>query len=302
MQGAQRALVELVPNVSTADHGVVAELAEAMREAGALVLDCSSDRWHNRSVITAAVAPSQAVGAVRALVDAAATRIDMRQHQGVHPRIGAVDVVPFVPLRRVTMDDCIALAREAAVAVASAHDLPVYLYERAAHRADRVALADIRRGGLEQLSQTIASDPYRAPDAGPRRTHPTLGATAMGARDFLVAFNVFIGPATALPAARRIARAIRESSGGLPGLKAIGLEVNGQAQVSMNLVDLSRITLGQAYAAVAERAEAEGLTALQAELIGLLPDAAISTGAVELPGLASLANASLEARLRDANS
>jgi glutamate formiminotransferase len=293
-------LIELVPNVSTADPAVVAALAAAMREAGAFVLDTSSDRWHNRSVITAAAAPEHAVPAVLALVSAAAQRIDIRQHHGVHPRIGAVDVVPFVPLRHVTMDDCTALARRCAAEVAAAYDVPVYLYERAATRADRVTLADIRRGGWEQLRETIASDPYRAPDAGPARTHPTLGAVAIGARDFLVAFNVFIGPADQLPAARRIARAVRESSGGVPGLKAIAVAVNGQAQVSMNLVDLSRITLAQAYEAVAALARADGLTTLRGELIGLVPTAQCTEDTAQIPGLASLASNVIDQRLRQA--
>ncbi len=291
-------LVELVPNMSTADPEVVEALQDALQRAGARVLDHSSDRWHNRSVITAAVSPTAAVSAAAALMASARALIDMRHHHGVHPRIGAVDVLPFVPLRGVTMADCVALARDCAQRIAADFDVPVYLYERAAHRPDRVALADIRRGGLEALRVAIHSDPSRRPDAGPSRMHPTLGAVAIGARDLLVAFNVFVGPADQLPAARAIARAVRASNGGLPGLKAIAVEVAGQAQVSMNLVDLTRMSLEQAYAAVAQHAAARGLTAGRGELIGLVPARRCSQEACAIPGLASLRERVLEDRLR----
>ena len=221
----------------------------------------------------------------------------MREHRGVHPRIGAVDVIPFVPLREVDMADCVALARDCAARVAATHDIPCFLYEHAARRPDRVTLADIRRGGLETLQRTIATDPYRRPDTGPSHTHPTFGAVAIGARALLVAFNVFVGPAAALPAARHIARTIRASSGGLPGLKAIAVEVDGQAQVSMNLVDLARITLAQAFDAVARQAASHGLEALRGELIGLVPDAAVTPDALHIPGLDALRTRSLEQRL-----
>jgi glutamate formiminotransferase len=293
-------LVELVPNVSTADAATLETLASAMQAAGATVLDTTADRWHNRSVITAVAAPAAAVAVAVALVDRAREVIDMRSHRGVHPRVGAVDVIPMVPWRGVSMADCVTLARDAADQVAAACEVPVYLYERAAERPDRVALADIRRGGLESLRETIALDPYRAPDRGPARVHPTLGAVVIGARELLVAFNVFIGPADHLPAAQAIARAIRASSGGLPGLKAIAVEVDGQAQVSMNLVDLSRISLMQAYAAVARRAESQGLTALRGELIGLVPAAAASLDAQSIPGLMALPGSVLETRLQAA--
>jgi glutamate formiminotransferase len=293
-------LVELVPNISSADPTVVAAVADAMRAAGGRVLDTSSDRWHARSVLTAVAAPSAAVDVALACVRAARDHIDLRQHQGVHPRIGAADVVPFVPLRGATMDDAIALAREAGRRIAEELGLPVYLYERAARRPDRTQLADLRRGGFEGLREAIATDPARAPDhapPGPLALHPSAGASCVGARDFLVAFNVFIGGPEAVPAARAIAKRIRASSGGLPGLKAIGLDVGGRAQVSMNLVDLDRITLQQAWDAVRSEAAVEGMDGLEAELIGLIPQRALNPGCAEIPGLSDIAARTIEGRL-----
>jgi glutamate formiminotransferase len=293
-------LYELVPNISSADPTIVAAVADAMQAAGATILDTSSDPWHARSVITAVADPEHAVDAAVACVRSARDRIDLRQHRGVHPRIGAADVLPFVPLRGVTMDDAVALARQAGERIAAELGVPVYLYERAAQRVDRTQLADLRRGNFEGLREVIATDPARVPDyapPGPLALHPSAGAVCVGARDVLVAFNVFIGDATALPTAKAIARRLRASSGGLPGLKAIGLDVGGRAQVSMNLVDLSRITLHDAWQSVLHNAAAEGLYDLEAELIGLIPEQALQPGLEHIPGLHDIAARTIESRL-----
>jgi glutamate formiminotransferase / formiminotetrahydrofolate cyclodeaminase len=267
-------LIECVPNFS---EGRDLQAIDAIRDSiaavpGVSVLHVTSDAWHNRSVITF-VAPAQnmadaAVAAIRAARD----HIDLTRHEGVHPRIGAADVVPFVPLDGATMDDCIAIAREVGRRVGDELKIPVYLYERAATRASRRNLADVRRGGFEGLRDGIESDPDRAPDFGPARVHPTAGAVAIGARPFLIAFNAYIGDSSNLRTARDIARAIRESSGGLPAVKALGLEVNGQAQVSMNLVDIDQTSLAAAYTAVQREAHERGLDVVWSELIGLVPE------------------------------
>jgi glutamate formiminotransferase / formiminotetrahydrofolate cyclodeaminase len=271
-------LIECVPNFS---EGSDIAVIEAIRDriaavAGVSVLHVTSDRWHNRSVITF-VAPADAmVDAAVAAIRAARDHIDLTRHSGVHPRIGAADVVPFVPLDGATMDDCIAIARAVGQRVGDELAIPVYLYERAASRPSHRNLADVRRGGFETLRDAIGSDPDRAPDFGPARVHPTAGAVAIGARPFLVAFNCYLGDAVNLEATRQIARAVRESSGGLPAVKALALEVDGQAQLSMNLVDTDRTSLAVAYAAVEREARARGLDVAWSEIIGLVPERVVS--------------------------
>ncbi len=273
-------LVECVPNFSEGRRpDVVAAIRDAIAATpGTHVLDASADRSHHRSVITFVADPAHAADAAFAGIAAARAHIDLRAHAGVHPRIGAADVVPFVPLpdHGTTTADCVALAYALGTRVARDLGVPVYYYERAALRPDRTDLATLRRGGFERLATEIATDPARAPDAGPARVHPTAGAVAVGARPFLVAFNVYLGPATNLAVAKAIARAVRESSGGLPGVKALGLAVDGQAQVSMNLVDLDRTTLAPAFARVASEAAARGVEVTWSELIGLLPERALA--------------------------
>ena len=273
-------LVECVPNFS---EGRRPEVVAAIRDSiaatpGTHVLDTSADASHHRSVITFVADPAHAVDAAYAGIAAAQQHIDLRAHVGVHPRIGAADVIPFVPLpdHGTTMADCIALAHTLGARVA--HDLatPVYYYERAALRPTRTNLADLRRGGIERLAAEIAHDPARTPDIGPARVHPTGGAVAIGARPFLVAFNVHLGPATNLPIAKAVARAVRESSGGLPAVKALGLTVDGQAQVSMNLVDLDRTSLATAFTRVESEAAARGAEVTWSELIGLMPEQALA--------------------------
>ncbi len=275
-----RRLVECVPNFS---EGRRPEVVAAIRDAIAAtptahVLDATADASHHRSVVTFVAELPHAAEAAFAAISAAHAHIDLRSHTGVHPRIGAADVVPFVPLPGygTTMDDCIALAHALGTRVARDLDVPVYYYERAARRSDRTNLADLRRGGVERLTNEIATDPARAPDAGPARVHPTAGAIAIGARPFLVAFNVHLGPVANLAIAKAVARAVRESAGGLPAVKALGLAVDGQAQVSMNLVDLDRTSLAAAFERVESEAAARGVAVTWSELIGLLPERALT--------------------------
>jgi glutamate formiminotransferase / formiminotetrahydrofolate cyclodeaminase len=265
-------LVECVPNFS---EGRRPEVVHAIRDAiaavaGVTILDVSSDASHNRTVITFVAPPNAAVDAAFAGIREARTRIDLTQHQGEHPRIGATDVVPFIPLDGTTMDQCVALARTLGARVGAELGIPVYLYERAATRPDRENLADVRRGEFEGL---LAQ--FREPDFGPSAVHPTAGATAIGARPFLVAYNVYLGPASNVAVAKDVAKAVRGSSGGLRYVKALGLEVDGQAQVSMNLVDIDRTPLSRAYEAVRTEAAAHGVTPTWSELVGLIPERAL---------------------------
>ena len=270
-------LVECVPNFS---EGRDKETIDAIKLAIAsvedvAVLDVSSDASHNRTVITFVVPMDKAVDAAFAGMREAAQQIDLTKHQGEHPRIGATDVVPFVPLEGTTMEDCILLARTLGERAARDLGIPVYLYERAATRPDRVNLADVRRGEFEGLRDEIATNAARKPDFGEARIHPTAGATAIGARPFLVAFNVYLGDASNLPVAREVAKAVRFSTGGLRYVKALGLEVEGQAQVSMNLVDLEGTPLHRAYEAVRLEAAAHGVTPTWSEIVGLVPESAL---------------------------
>ena len=263
-------LIECVPNFSEGrDSAVIDAIADAITAARGRVLDRSLDAWHHRAVITFVAEPYDIVAAAFAAIRTARDRIDLRQHTGVHPRIGAADVVPFIPLDGVTMDDCVAYARELADRVGNELSIPAYLYEHAAQRPECRNLADVRRGGTDALRQTIGST--RPPDAGPSILHPTAGAVAIGARHFLGAFNIYVGDATNLPHARAIAHDIRAASGGLPGLKALGLVVDGQAQVSMNITDLHAVQFHQAFDAVSAAATARGIAVTHSEIIGLVP-------------------------------
>jgi len=267
-------LIECVPNFS---EGRRPEVVDAIRNAiaavkGVSILDTSSDASHNRSVITFVVPIEQAVEAAFAGIREAAARVDLRSHTGEHPRIGATDVVPFIPLEDSTMEDCIDLARTLGERVGSELNIPVYLYERAATRPTRVNLADVRRGQFEGLSTELGSNPERDPDFGPATIHPSAGAVAIGARPFLVAYNVYLGDAANLPVAKTIAKNVRASSGGFPHVKGLGLEVNGQAQVSMNLVDTEATPLHVPYDFITEQARAAGADVTWSEIVGLVPD------------------------------
>ncbi|HXE57778.1 MAG TPA: glutamate formimidoyltransferase [Gemmatimonadales bacterium] len=270
-------LVECVPNFSEGRRPeVVAAIRDAIAAvAGVSILDVSSDHSHNRTVVTFVVDVDHAVEAAFAGVRVARDLIDLNHHAGEHPRMGAADVVPFVPLESSTMDDCIRLARELGERVGRELEIPVYLYERAATRPSRENLADIRRGEFEGLRQEIGRNPARDPDFGPRRIHPTAGAVAIGARPFLVAYNVYLGSASNIEVAREVAKAVRGSSGGLRYVKALGLEVDGQAQVSMNLVDIERTPIHRAFDLVKLEANARGVPVTWSEIVGLVPQSAL---------------------------
>ena len=271
-------LIESVPNVSEGrNHEFVDGLAAALgATSGLLLLDYSADPSHNRSVYTMA----GEAGAVRAgilrMFELAIPHVDLRTHRGVHPRVGAVDVVPLIPLERSTMAECVELSRVLAALIAERFDLPVFLYEQSATRPERRRLENIRRGQAEGLAQKMTL-PEWAPDFGPSSPHPTAGATIVGARMPLIAFNVNLDSRD-IHAAREIAAAVRESSGGLPHVKALGLmlEHRGVAQVSMNLTDYTRTPIQAAFDEVARHAEARGIGVLESELIGLIPQAALA--------------------------
>jgi len=269
--------LECVPNVSEGRRPeVVARLAAAVSAVpGVRLLDLSSDPDHNRSVLTLAGDAAGLHKALLALYRAAVAEIDLTRHQGVHPRVGAVDVVPFVPLGDTPMAAAVAAAERLAPEVARRFGLPVYLYERAARLPGRSALAEIRRGGFEGFPAKIG-DPVWAPDFGSPRVHPTAGVTVIGARFFLIAFNAVLEtPDVAL--ARAVARKVRESGGGLPAVRAMGvyLATRGLAQVSMNLVDYRRTPILTALERVKAETAALGTRVAECELIGLVPREAV---------------------------
>ena len=292
-------LVECVPNVSEGRRGeVIDRLADAIRAVeGVRLLDRTSDVDHNRSVFTFAGPPEPVEAAAHALVDAAYRAIDMRAHRGEHPRIGAVDVVPFVPLAGTTMEECVEIAHRFGRAVAERHHVPVYFYARAATRPDRVRLPDIRRPQYEGLGDVIGTT--HVPDAGPSRVHPTAGALVAGARPPLIAFNIELAT-TDVSIAKRIAKEIRESSGGLPAVQALGFELTDppRSQVSMNLLDLTVTSLGRAWHEVEIRAREAGVEILRGELIGLVPlDAVVEVAASALKLEGITRDRVIEARL-----
>jgi glutamate formiminotransferase len=252
---------------------VVAAIRDAIAAVeGVSVLDVSSDASHNRSVITFVAPVERAVDAAFEGIRVASEKIDLCSHTGEHPRIGATDVVPFIPLEGSTMEDCIALARALGERVGRELEIPVYLYERAATQPSRENLADVRRGGFEGLREELGKNPARNPDFGPARIHPTCGAVAIGARPFLVAYNIYLGPSSNLPIAKSVAKAVRGSSGGFRYVKGLGLDVDGQAQVSMNLTDTEKTPLHHAFDFVKMKAEAQGAQVTWSEIVGLVPE------------------------------
>ena len=269
-------LLECVPNVSEGrDPAGVEAMARAFASKGATLLDVESDPDHNRSVITVVGTRRQVVEGAVAGAREASARIDLRRHQGAHPRMGATDVVPFIPLAGAEMSDAVAAAVDAAERIATDLAIPTYLYGDAARKPDRHDLAKVREGQFEGIREAIATDPARAPDFGPRAVHPSAGATAVGARFFLIAFNVDLDTED-LAVARRIAKEVRERDGGLPGVKALGFALPQRrwVQVSMNLVDYRKTSPVAAFDAVASRAEAAGVRIAGSELVGLIPQAA----------------------------
>jgi len=279
-------IVECVPNFSEGrDARTVDTIAAAAASVDQVtILDLSLDPDHNRSVITFA-GPAAAVGeaALRAVAQAAAA-IDLRRQIGVHPRIGAADVVPFVPVRDITLEQCAQLAALTGERIWGTLRIPVYLYGAAARHPDRVNLENIRRGGFEGLRESIRTDPRRRPDFGEAKLHPSAGATAIGARKFLIAFNINLNTAD-LSIARQIARSIRTSSGGLPCVKALGLRLDSRnlAQVSMNLTDFERTPVSAVFREVRRQAAQLGVTVAESELIGLIPRAALDDSQEWLP-------------------
>jgi glutamate formiminotransferase / 5-formyltetrahydrofolate cyclo-ligase len=305
-------LVESVPNVSEGRRpDVVDRMAAAISSVpGVSLLDRTSDASHNRSVFTIAGEHDQVTTALENLVETAIHEIDMDTHEGEHPRIGAVDVIPFIPLADTTMDACVDLARSFGERVATRFDVPVYLYARAATRPDREKLADVRRGQYEGLRAEIAQR-GREPDFGPAHLHPSAGAFAVGARPFLIAYNINLDT-TDIDLAKRIARRVRESGGGLPRVQANGFEVREperghplRAQVSMNLLDFTVTPLWVVWDAVRDLAAEDGVEPAESELIGLAPlasflDVADRAGAdADTPLEERLRAAATYLRLRD---
>ena len=273
-----RQIVECVPNFSEGrDGAVIAALVQAISGVpGAAVLGQTSDADHNRSVITFAGEPNAVAEAAFRGIECAVARIDLNRHQGIHPRIGAADVVPLVPLSGVTMQDCVLLAEQLAERVWYELHVPVYLYEAAARRPDRANLANLRRGRFEGLRKEVRFNAARLPDFGEAALHPTAGACVIGARKILIACNVNLATAD-VKIARSIARSIRFSSGGLPAVKALGLflESRGYAQVSVNLTDFEVTPLCAVFEAVRAAADRCGVRISGTELIGLIPRRAL---------------------------
>lgn len=277
-------LVECVPNFSEGrDPAVLEPILAAIRAVpGVRVIDHSMDASHHRAVVTFVGPPEGASEAAFRAIAEAKRRIDLTRHQGEHPRIGATDVVPFVPLTGTTMADCVALAHALGERVGRELEIPVYFYEAAARRPERKNLPDVRNIGFEKLREAVATDPARAPDAGPKALHPTAGATVIGARNFLIAYNVNLETGD-VAIAKEIAKKVRERDGGLPGIKAMGffLDDLACAQVSMNVCDFERTGLERVYREVERLARERGVSVRESELVGLAPRAALPAGTAE---------------------
>jgi glutamate formiminotransferase / 5-formyltetrahydrofolate cyclo-ligase len=275
------AIIESVPNISEGIRtDVVARIADALRAvSGVRVLDVQSDATHNRSVLTLAGDAAGLRQAIPTLVSMTMEAVDLRTHRGEHPRLGAVDVVPFIPIEGATMADCVALARDIGKDVADRLGVPVYLYEEAAQRPDRRNLEDIRRGEFEGLGEKMAK-PGWAPDFGPSQPHPSAGATVIGARMPLIAYNVNLAT-NRLDVAKKIATAVRMSSGGLRFVKAMGLplEDRGVVQVSMNLTNYEKTPIFRVFDLVRREAARYGVNVLESEIVGLIPQAALMQAA-----------------------
>ena len=289
-------LVECVPNFSEGrDRATIDALRSAITEvAGVQLLDVQSDSAHNRSVFTFVAPPAAVVDAAFAALRVATQRIDLTRHSGEHPRMGATDVVPFVPVAGITMDECVALARTFGERVGKELEIPVFLYARAATRPERVLLPDVRKGEFEGMRERTLE-----PDFGPNRVHPTAGATAIGARPFLVAFNVYLDTSD-VSIAKEIAKQIRTSSGGLPAVQASGFEVAGLAQVSMNLLDIDITPPATVFGAVKALAAKRGVEVKKSEIVGLIPERAIIDAAGRFLRLPDAADHTLEAKIRAA--
>lgn len=279
-------IIQCVPNFSEGRHPeVLCELQEAGRSPGVILADFSADPDHNRCVATLLGDPQGLESAVVKMASVAVRRIDLRVHSGRHPRVGALDVLPFIPFRNASLDDCVTLAHKVGSRIGSELDVPVYLYGAAATHPDHIPLPALRQGGLEGLRERMPSD---VPDFGPRQPHPTAGVTIAGARLPLLAFNVNLDTDN-LTAARRIARRLRASNGGLPGVRALGLQMEsaGYAQVSVNITDTDAVTLFTVCDAVRRMGQEEGVTVRDCELIG----------GISLPQTVAALNEALDARI-----
>jgi glutamate formiminotransferase len=274
--------MECVPNFSEGgDARRIAALICAVESvAGARVLDYHSDPDHNRTVVTFAGEPEAVEEAALAAVGKAAELIDLTQHRGEHPRIGATDVLPFVPFAGVTMAECVAMARRVGEEIWKRYGIPVYFYESAATQPERAKLENVRRGQFEGLHENVLNDPERAPDVGTARLHPTAGAVAVGARKVLIAYNITLST-TDISVAEEIARTIRESSGGLPAVKAIGVAIRSRrlVQVSMNLTDFEVTSIQKVFDAVRREAERHVCMIEGSEIVGLVPREALDVTA-----------------------
>lgn len=272
-------LVECVPNFSEGrDRGKVEEIIAAMKVEGVYLLDKEMDADHNRSVITLAGHRDAIAEAAIRGVGKAAQLIDLNQHHGAHPRMGATDVVPFIPIEGVTLADCVALARYVGKEIWERYRIPVYLYEAAAQTPERQNLENIRRGQFEGIRTEIQADPARLPDFGDPRVHETAGVVAVGARKFLIAYNVYLNT-TDIEIARKVAKAVRFSNGGLRFVKGMGVAARGLAQVSMNLTDFEQTPIATVFEFVKREAARHGVMPVSSEIVGLIPKKALEDAA-----------------------
>ena len=272
-------LVQCVPNFSEGrDPAIVDAILAAMKMDGVYLLDREMDADHNRCVVTLAGEREALQEAAIRGVGKAAELIDLTKHQGAHPRMGAADVVPFIPIEGVTLEDCVAMAKYVGAEIWKRYQVPVYLYEAAAATPERQGLENVRRGQFEGLREEVKTNPARRPDFGEAALHPTAGATVVGARKFLVAYNVFLNT-TDVDIAKKIAKAVRQSSGGFRFVKGAGFLVRGLAQVSMNLTDFEQTPVARVFEFVKREAARYGVTPLSSEIVGLIPKKALESAA-----------------------
>jgi glutamate formiminotransferase / formiminotetrahydrofolate cyclodeaminase len=272
-------LVECVPNFSEGrDKAKVDAILEAMKMEGVYLLDREMDADHNRCVITLVGDPVNIAEAAIRGVGKAAELIDLTKHTGAHPRMGATDVVPFIPIEGVTLEDCVAISRRVGEEIWKRYRIPVYLYESAAQRAERQNLENIRRGQFEGIREEIKTNPARLPDFGNAELHPTAGATVVGARKFLVAYNVYLNTPD-VEIAKKVGKAVRYSNGGLRYVKGMGVSVRGLAQVSMNLTDTDQTPIARVFEYVKREAARYGVLPLSSEIVGLIPKRALEDAA-----------------------
>jgi len=267
-----------VPNFSEGrDSQKIKAIVNVGRISGVKILDIESDPDHNRMLTTIVGEPEKVFASVWEMIKIATKLIDMEKHKGEHPRIGATDVVPFIPVANVTMEECVALAKRLGKRVGEELQIPVYLYEAAATRSDRVNLADVRKGEYEGLKKEIEENPERKPDFGPAKMHPTAGAMVVGARKFLIAFNVNLDTKD-VTFAKDIAKLVREKDGGFPAVKALGFEIKEKnyVQVSMNLCDFEKTNMDTVFRKIKEEAEKRGVKILGSEIYGMAPKAALA--------------------------